>query len=92
MSKKLDEIQVLAWKIQFYNLFSYGEEMFEKCINARFLNKDPSKNYSPELQKIFRDTLGEFIEEYPNCNLQEILDNQIDILGEELNQCDLISG
>ena len=91
MSKELDNTQVSAWKIQFYNLFSRGKEMVEKSINTRFFNDNPSKNYSPELKKIFLDTLDEFIKEDPSCNLQEILDKHSSILGEEANNSDFIS-
>lgn len=91
MSKKLDSINVSAWKMQFYSLFSRGKEMVEKSINTRFFNDNPSKNYSPELKQLFLNTLGEFIEKDPSCNLQAILDEHSSILGEEANHSDLIS-
>lgn len=93
MSKELSDIEVSAWKIQFNNIFSLGRGMIEKSICARLLNKDPSKNFSPELKQIFLKTLEEFILENNSHNLQDILDQHtLDILGEELNQCDLTSG
>ena len=91
MSKELSDIEVSAWKIQFYRLFSLGKKMVEKSINARFSNDNPSKNYSPELKKIFWDTLSEFIKEDPSCNLQEILDKHSPVLGEEANNSDFIT-
>ncbi len=84
MSKKeLSITEIAAWKLQFIRLFSSGKEMVEKSLNARFFNKNPQKNFTPELQIIFWDTLKEFIGENSDCNLEEILNmhNGV-ILGE----------
>ena len=92
MSKNPRDINVPAWKMQFYKLFFLGRETVEKSINTRLFNNDPSKNYPPELEKLFWNTLSEFITEYPSCNLQVILDEQnMILLGEEANNSDFTS-
>lgn len=84
MSKKeLSITEITAWKLQFFKLFSSGKEMVEKSLNTRFFNKNPQKNFTPELQIIFWNTLKEFIEENSDSNLEEILNiNNKVILGE----------
>ena len=84
MSKKVLSItEITAWKIQFFRLFSSGKEMVEKSLNTRFFNKNPQKNFTPELQIIFWDTLKEFIGENSDCNLEEIFNIHSElILGE----------
>ena len=87
MSKKeLSITEITAWKIQFFRLFSSGKEMVEKSLNTRFFNKNPQKNFTPELQIIFWDTLKEFIGENSDCNLNEMLNVNSEIMLGDTDQ------
>lgn len=87
MSKKeLTSAEITAWKLQFISLFSSGKEMVERSLQARFFNKNPQKNFTPEIQLIFWDTLKEFIGENSNCNLDEILNAYSEVMIGETEQ------
>lgn len=83
MSKEeLSSTEVIAWKLQFYNLFSMGQDMVVKCLQARFLNTDPSKNFTPKLKQIFWETLDEYNVEHPDCKLN-IMQDDSNIIGDD---------
>ena len=87
MSKKgLTSAEITAWKLQFISLFSSGKEMVEKSLNARFFNKNPQKNFTPEIQIIFWYTLKEFIGENSDCNLNEMLNAHSEIMLGDTDQ------
>lgn len=87
MSKKeLTSAEITAWKLQFISLFSSGREMVERSLNARFFNKNPQKNFTPEIQLIFWDTLKEFIGENSDCNLNEMLNVNSEIMLGDTDQ------
>lgn len=84
MSKKeLTSAETIAWKLQFISLFTSGKEMVERSLQARFFNKNPQKNFTPEIQIIFWNTLKEFILENSDSYLEEIFNCYSEsILGE----------
>lgn len=83
MSKEeLSSTEVIAWKLQFYNLFSMGQDMVVKCLQARFNNTNPSENYTPILKEIFWKTLDEYIKNHPDCKLDNIQDDHANIIGD----------